>query len=1338
MRPATALGPDSSSISAADLASVARRLDAVLGMSGSIEDVHGVSPVQEAMLFHAAGSSADDLYIVQQRIEIDGPLELEPFQRAWDTVIARHPALRSTFAWQHAGRPVQVVCRKVGVDVDLVDLADDPAASAVVDAAFVADRAFRFDLEVPPLMRITLYRVGPDRHVLLWSQHHLLQDGWSSSVVLNEVFTAYEAHVAGDDPPLPPARPFRDYIDWLADNTSTDTEAFWREHLAGFTEPTRITNTQVASGDGYTRRFHTMTSATTSRLHEFAREHRITLNTVLVGALAIVLGRYSGRADVAFGTVAAGRPPTLPGVESMVGMFINTLALRIEIDPAATPAEWLPRVQSRQASLFDHEHSALPDVQSWSELRPGTSLTDVLFAYWNFGGAGTSPAGSVTYRTVDGYGRTSFPLSITVEGSDPLRISVDFDTTDIDAATAERFLEHYARILASIEASPERPIASLAMLTDGERAALDALNTTAVDVPFASVLEAFRFQATRTPEAIAATSGVRSLTYAELDRQSDRLARHLRALATGPVGRTGIYLHRSLEFLVAVLGTWKAGASYVPIDRHHPPGRIGIVLADGGCDVVVTSEGLGEALPPLDLPTVELPLDPAVEPGTHLADTPGGGLAYVMFTSGSTGRPKGVMVRHDSLINYVWWAAQSYGGGDPTTFAFYSSVGFDLTVTSLFVPLVTGGTIVVYPDRDARDLAVIDVFADDAVDVVKLTPSHLAVLDPARLATERIRTLIVGGEDLTVQQASAVHEASDGRLRIFNEYGPTEATVGCMIHRYDPERDTAGSVPIGTPAANTHIAVLDVGMSPVPVGATGELYVGGRGLASGYLDRPDLTAQHFVPDPASPGAVLYRTGDLVRWKAGGRLEYAGRSDEQVKVRGYRVEPGEIEAVLAEHAAVSGAAVAVREPRPGDARLVAYYVAAPDAVPNLTVLRRHLRDRLPAYMVPGHLVEIEALPLSDNGKLDRSALPDTLGESASSARYIAPRNGAEQLVADLAADLIGVDEVSMEDNFFELGGHSILAMQLIARLHAATGTRISPRVLLLNTLEQAAALLPAVQTEVEIPVPPGARPDQSLSASAYFFGPEDEELFGIRFTPTGAVVRNHAVLLCPPVGWEYMRTHRALRGLARRLALDGFPVLRFDYFATGDSLGTSGRGSVARWVDDVVTAAEELRESTGAERLTVVGMRLGGSLAVGAVREGAVADDLLLWDPIVRGVDHLADLQRMHHEMLLNRNNGPVPSDLIGDEMLGFPYPMPLREEITALDLTVRGWPAVATTIVASQARLDYTAVERHAEGAVELAVVADVAAWDDLDSAQGALLPATIPTFIVEKLRGDA
>ncbi len=1314
-------------LSEADRQSVAARV----AVHGPVETILPLTPLQQSMLFHTVATDIPDLYAVQQRIEIDGPLDPAAFEAAWHLLTRRHQALRTLFTWRHDGPPLQVVLEELAPTYAYVDLSDRPDAAEQIEARFEADRRRPFELEAPPVARVDVFRTGPHTHTMLWSQHHLTIDGWSSSVMLEELFEAHDALAAGRDVDLPATRPFSAYMDWL--EAQPDAEPFWRDHLAGFTEPTRMIAVRPDAEPGVHRKTRrTLDTATTDRLVDFARSRGLTPNIVLTGALAVVVGRHTARNDVAIGIVASGRPPELEGVERMVGMFINTNVARLVIEPGRPVGSWLDEVKHRLAAVVQHSHSGMLEVQGWSDLGAATTLTDTLFAHWGFAGDGHAPSG-LSYRTVAGHGRTSFPFSVTVEAGERMAFTLDHDEGDYAPARAERFLDHLTMVLTGMLDDPDATVASLEMLGDSERAALEPFTSSDWERPHGSVVDAILAQAARTPDAVAVDDGSRRLTFAELGVASERLAAAIIEHGGFDAPRVAIHLPRSSELVVAMLAALRAGAAYVPLDRHLPPRRLASMLDDSGADLVIVSEETAANLPDDVVPAVlTLPLDDG-EGGLDF-DIPVGGsdLAYVMYTSGSTGRPKGVMVTHQGLASYVGWAADTYAAEGPASFPLYTSPGFDLTVTSIFVPLVTGGTIVVYPDDDVRDLSVLEVFEDDAVDVVKLTPSHLALLEDRHFKTERIRCLILGGEELRTEAVRPVHDLAGDRITIYNEYGPTEATVGCMIHRYDPAVDTEGAVPIGGPAAGSTIRVVAPDGSEVPPGEVGEIAIGGEALALGYLGQPELTAERFVTLPAS-STRAYLSGDLARLVRPGVLEYLGRSDDQLKVRGHRIEPGEIEDALTAFDGIAAAAVALREPSPGDERLVAYYVPAPGASINVTEVRAHLSEHLPDHMVTRNLVAIDEIPLSPNGKVDRGALPDLVGDVISTNAFVPPSTAAEQLVARLAADLLGVEQVSVGDNFFDLGAHSILAMQLIARLHEETGVRISPRVVLLNSLQQAARLLPEVALE---PVPGAAQEaGDRITTSAFFFGPADAPLFGMHTAPLDRTAQRRAVLLCPPIGWEYMRTHWTMRKVARRLALEGHHVLRFDYHGTGDSSGAADEPTVDRWVEDIRQATAELRHLSGASSVCLVGVRLGATLASLAATGDATVDQLVLWDPVVRGDAYLATLERMHGEML-SRRTTRVTDAMVSDELLGFPFGPERRRRLASIDLAALDWPDLPISILETRSGPDHAALAAAIGSTARIEEVDESADWDDFASTQSSLLVASIPDRIVRAVGG--
>ena len=1327
------------------LVDLGKRIADGTGGDAVIEDVYSLTPLQEGLLFESLAADANDLYVVQQHIEITGSLELEAFQRAWSFVVDRHSALRTIFSWHHPGPPAQVVCSGVEPRIELRDLSGQPDSDATIAAAIDMDRKQGFDLASPLLMRLVLFRLAPDRHQLLWTNHHLIEDGWSASIVLKEVFEAYRRYAAGEQPKLASASPFRDYVAWLAEHGQEGMESFWRGQLRGFTNPTIVSGSHHSeSGEGYKRIRRSFTPELSTDVRHLARVSRVSLHALLVTATAILLGRYTNSHDVAVGIVAAGRPPALPGVESIVGLFINTLPLRVEIDEDEPLTRLLGQVHARQGALLEYEHSPLTAVQSWSELGSGVRLTDTLFAYTDFAAKGEMEGG-LSYRTIQGIDRTSFPFSVIVDASDPMMIGVQFDPSAADETMANRFLDHFVTLLESMADSPDARVRDLEIAPPEERALVTVgeFNDSEVDVPFGSVVDWFGVGVAGWWDGVALEFGGRVVSYGELVEWSDRLAARIVSLV-GIGARVGVFLERSPELLVAVWGVLKSGGAYVPVDVSDPVRRVELLLEDAGVDLVVTNEGLVDRLPDRSFGVVSLPLDQSSDVGDVVLPRPGpDDLAYVMYTSGSTGRPKGVKVTHRGLVNYCWWARSQAWGEGPVDVPLFSSFSFDISVTSLFLPLLTGGRVVIYPEGKGIDLSVVEVFADDRVDVINLTPSHLALLEPHHFELSRIHTLLVGGEDLKTSVAREVVEWSEGRLTVHNFYGPTETTVASMIHRFDPETDTGVSLPLGRPAANTRIYVLDGLLRPVPVGVSGEICIGGDGVAEGYLNRDSLTAEKFVADPYVSGSRLYRTGDVGRWEKPGVLHFLGRGDDQLKIRGYRIELGEIETTLTQNPGISTSAVMVREPLNGDKRLVAYYVLASGSAATVTELRRHLQDQLPAYMVPQHLVEVAKIPLTANGKVDYESLPKTLGRSATIGGYVAPRTPQEKLLSEVCAALLGVDKISLRDNFFDMGGYSLLALQLVSRLEELTGERLSPAVILLNTLEQAAALLPDLGTEGEVAAPS----DESLSfdvlpehavrsSSPFFFGSSTQALFGIHHVPAASTVRSRAVLICPPIGWEYMRTHRALRNTARMLSDLGFDVLRFDFFGTGDSAGESRDASVGRWVENIRVAAEEARAVASTDHLSIVGLRLGATLASLAVSNAVGAESLVLWDPVVRGRDHLDTLQRMNNELIALSHRPDQSAEQVGDELVGFPYTSELKAELSEIDLTNLTFGSVDVSLIGSGPQPEYQDLVD--ASSIRYDEVEDAGVWDDAEMVQSALLPKRIPEHIAQLIAGSS
>jgi amino acid adenylation domain-containing protein len=792
-------------------------------------------------------------------------------------------------------------------------------------------------------------------------------------------------------------------------------------------------------------------------LRELSRREGVTLFMTLLAAFQTLLYRYSGQEDILVGTPIANR--NRAETEALIGFFVNTLVLRGRVSAGMSFGELLKG--AREACLEAYAHQDVPFEKLVEELQPERSLShsplfQVMFILQN------APAEELRLSTLEiggvgvESGVTKFDLTLALaDVGEEIAGSFEYRSDLFDAATIRRMAEHFERLLEALVEDAQQGLGQVSLLNEAERERLlEEWNETGVDYGArpSSLHRLFEEQAARTPDAVAVVCEGRQMTYAELDARANRLAQHLSELGVAPEARVGVLLEHSFETVVGLLGVLKAGGAYVPLDAQTPPERLRFMLEDAGVAVVLTQQRTRERLP-VGLRAAEVCLDSDVQAFAHQSadnlqvNVSPANTAYIIYTSGSTGRPKGVSVQHASVVNYILWAADEYLGGESLAFPLYSSLAFDLTVTSIYTPLVSGGQVVIY-DRAGGAGMLEEILQDDRVDVLKLTPGHLALIKDRDNRQSRVRLLVVGGEALETELARAVHESFGGRVRVVNEYGPTEATVGCMIYRYGAERDARAFVPIGRPAANAQVYVLDESLQPAPVGVSGQLYVGGDGLARGYQARPDLTAESFIPDPFSreAGRRLYRTGDKARHLETGQIEFLGRADEQLKVRGYRVEPGEIESVLMQHESVGACVVAARETA-GVGKALAAYVVLRDgaAMPGGGEWREHLRETLPEYMLPQWFVQIPEVPLTPNGKVDRQALPAPAQlRPELSENYLAARTPVEATLVKIWSEVLGVAQVGVYDDFFELGGHSLLAARMMTRLRETFRVHVALR------------------------------------------------------------------------------------------------------------------------------------------------------------------------------------------------------------------------------------------------------------------------------------------------------
>jgi amino acid adenylation domain-containing protein/non-ribosomal peptide synthase protein (TIGR01720 family) len=1066
-------------------------LDRLVAAYPDVEDIYPLSPMQEGMLFETLSAPGTGLYVTQMSCELSGDLDEAAFERAWQTVVDHYAVLRSLFTGTDLARPLQVVQRQVRLTLLREDWrrCDEAERERRLESLLAADRERGFELDRPPLQRLSLLRSGERTWLLVWSHHHLLLDGWSLSTVTAAVFAAYEALVRGEEPDLGRARPYRDYIAWLESQDLGPAEVYWRELLAGFrvATPLRL-EPRPGAAPGAQEESRRLPVALTGALEGLARRHRLTLNTLLQGVWAILLSRYSGESDVVFGVTVSGRPESLPGVESILGLFVNTLPVRVEILPQSALGPWLGRLQQQQVRMRELEHTPLARIQGWSDVPRGTGLFHTLFSFENFpvGAAFQSQAGHASTLSL-GRVRTSeragLPISFGVFPGEGLSLYAGFDPRFLDVASVHRMLGHFGVLLAAFPGGFERPLGALPMLTEPEVAQLLVeWNDTALRGPGERCLHTlFEIQTQWTPQAPAVISGWTAHSYAELNGRANQLAHALRALGIGPEVAVGIFLERSLELLVAVLGVLKSGGAYVPIDPDYPADRVSFMLQDIRVAAVVTERRLADRLDAASAPLLLLDEDgPALAEHSRKNPAPlatPASLAYAIYTSGSTGLPKAALIEHRSLSLYAADFAERLGLTPRDRFLQFASPGFDVLGEELF-PIWWSGGAVVLPEagRGGRKGQVpapqelSRLLEERGVTVFELPTGYWQewIYDLALRGQPLPRTLrlaIVGGQRVSPDRLRDWRRTG---LPLVNVYGLTEVTITSTLFRLAPDGPTPGEsfeLPIGRPTGGTRLYVLDAGYQPVPVGSPGELFIGGPGCARGYFGRPELTAERFVPDPfaGGRGARLYRTGDLVRYRAEGDLYFLGRLDNQVKVRGYRIEPGEIEALLCRCPGVQEAVVLAHPDASGETALTAYLlVGGEDRAPEVAEIRSFLLDRLPAYMVPATLLPLRELPRTPHGKIDRSALPrpgEIRAARAVAGTAGAPRDLLELELARIWEEVLAVPAVGVADNFFELGGQSLSALRLMAQIETRFGRGL-PILTLFQapTVEGLAALL----------------------------------------------------------------------------------------------------------------------------------------------------------------------------------------------------------------------------------------------------------------------------------------
>ncbi|MFE9582023.1 non-ribosomal peptide synthase/polyketide synthase [Nocardia sp. NPDC006044] len=1016
-------------------------IDRLAAAYPNLADVWPVTPLQSGMLFHALlAESSVDVYTTQFVLDLGGDVDPGRMHRAAQGVLDRHDNLRVAFAEDAAGNPVQIVQDSLEVPWRLIDLSqlEPDAAAGELAAIKAADLADHFDMRTAPLLRFALIRSSADAFHLLVTSHHILIDGWSMPLLMKDLLTLYA--LGGNSRHLPKVPSYRGYLAWLVAQKADAARAAWRTALSGITEPTPLApvdpGREISAGVGEVG-FELAQSDTTA-LTRLASGLGVTVNTVVQAAWGLLIGRSVDRDDVVFGATVSGRPPQLDGVESMVGLFLNAIPVRVRLGATDTLGGLLRQLQGEQAGLLDHHYLGLSDIQETIGVE-GLFDSLVVFESFPVDRDGLDKASDIDGLSVTGVGAvngTHYPLTVMVVLDSQLRVSVKYLRDLFDETAAQALAQRLSALIRRFVTNPQARVADIDVLLDTERAELAARNATEVPelLDDATLLSLFDAQVARTPDAPAVRYGDVTLSYADLDLRSRALAGEIGRWGIGAESRVGVAMRRGIDLVVTIYGVLRAGAGYLPIDPDHPAERNEYVLASANpaCVLTTTADAFetDTDIAVVAVDTLYLPLESVAFTDTGIRPD---NVAYVIYTSGSTGRPKGVVITHRQMVNQFRWAQRAYPHDTGDVVLHKTPITFDISTWELFWPLQTGASIVVAePDGHRDPVYLAQTIAENAVSTVHFVPSMLdAFLGPESAAEyPSLRRVFAAGEALTAETATAFAAALPN-TQLVNWYGPAEATV---VTDYPVEDTAALSIPIGTPVANTQVHVLDRQLRPVPPGSAGELYIAGVQLARGYLGAPALTAERFVAHEG--GTRLYRTGDIVRWRAG-VLEYLGRSDFQVKLRGQRVELGEIETVLLGLDSVRHAAVSLVGGSTGD-RLVAYLVAGPGETIDQTAALLHARAALPSYMVPSAFLVLDALPLNASGKLDRKALP--VPELAARP-YRPPTTPLERTIVEVFAEILGVDRVGLDDDFFDLGGNSLVATRAVSRLRTLTGAEV---------------------------------------------------------------------------------------------------------------------------------------------------------------------------------------------------------------------------------------------------------------------------------------------------------
>ena len=1091
----------------------------------NVADIYPLSPMQKGMLFHSLYELDKDVYFVQFSCSLKGNVNATIFEEAWQRLVEKYAVFRTAFIWELLSQPVQVVYRQVTVKVATYDwqhLTEQQQEQQLV-VFLEGDRQKLLELSQAPLMRLHLVKLNKNTYQFVLSSHHLLLDGWSLSLVIKDFLKVYQEisqnQVSTDQPTVS----YRQYIAWLQQRSQKPAEEFWQQKLQGFTAPTPLVIERPSNSNNsnvYKKQQIQFPTLTTAAFQSFVRQNRLTLNNLVQATWGLLLSRYSQETDVVFGATVSGRETSIVGIEAMVGLFINTLPMRIQVASEPPVMTLLKDLQAQLVESNQYSYSSLAEIQNWSEIPRGASLFDSIVVFENYPVDATTALGNDSFylENIQVSQQTNYPLTLIAIPGDQLQVRISYDTNRFDDGTITRLLGHFQTLLEGIIANPEARVSQLPLLTEFEKQQLliDSHNPQ-VDYPVDQCIhQLFEEQVKRTPDAVAVVFEGQKLTYNELNCRANQLAHYLQSLGVKPDELIGICVERSLEMIVGILGILKAGGAYVPLDPEYPQERLSFILKDAQVKVLVTQEKLLESIPEyqaqlicLDTEWEKFAQESKSNPESGVKPD---NLTYIIYTSGSTGTPKGVLVNHSNVVRLFAGTDSWYHFKSEDVWTLFHSYAFDFSVWEMWGALLYGGRLVVVPYLVTRSPeSFYELLCQEKVTILNQTPTAFRQLIQAEESLKGnlsplsrevrgdrssttdndlgLRLVIFGGEALEMNSLRPWFDRHGDQFpQLVNMYGITETTVHVTYRPLSrADLDNTASV-IGRPIPDLQIYLLDQYLQPVPVGVPGEMYVGGAGVTRGYLNRAELTTERFIPSPFDPplpplnkgetqgGAKLYKTGDLARYLPNGDLEYLGRIDNQVKIRGFRIELGEIEASLASNPQIWETVVIVGDDTAGNKRLIAYIVPQLKTTIAIDEIRQFMKAKLPDYMVPNAFVILEALPLTANGKIDRDALPLPESSREMSDKYVAPRTSIEEILVNIWSKVLKVERVGINDNFFELGGHSLLATQLVAQIRDRLKIELSLRQLFNSaTLAELAQGIEQLEQQKSAPIVPAILP-----------------------------------------------------------------------------------------------------------------------------------------------------------------------------------------------------------------------------------------------------------------------